>query len=422
MGLKEKWQNRTRHSLLENTVMLYILQFSSMALGFFTQGFQVRVLGMEKVGALGAAAYATNFFQMLIDFGFILSATAKISQRREDKGELGHILSCVIAAKGLFMVVSFGVLLGFIAPSLTGEGELRVYVYYLLSVCLGSLLPDFMYRGLEQMGPITARAVSIKTFAAVMIFLFLRQPGDYYMVPLFTAIGNGGALVFVYWHLFKKVGVRFCPIKPRDVWEEMKESSQFFLSKVAGSINVSLSGVILKAVAGETVTGLYTNADRVISVARAGMSPIADSLYPHIMKNRNFAIVKKALVLVYPVILLGCALVFIFAEPLLVLWLGPEGKDVAMPLRLMIPAAVFTFPSYVLGHPTLGAMGLIKYANISVVFGTAVYLLGLGAAYFTVGVDLTSASVLASLTEFSILMFRIAVIIKHRRILKDGAV
>lgn len=80
MGLKEKWQNRTRHSLLENTVMLYILQFSTMALGFFTQGFQVRVLGMEKVGALGAAAYATNFFQMLIDFGFILSATAKISQ------------------------------------------------------------------------------------------------------------------------------------------------------------------------------------------------------------------------------------------------------------------------------------------------------------------------------------------------------
>ena len=63
-----------------------------------------------------------------------------------------------------------------------------------------------------------------------------------------------------------------------------------------------------------------------------------------------------------------------------------------------------------------------SYANISVVFGTAVYLLGLGAAYFTVGVSLTSASVLASLTEFSILVFRIAVIIRHRQILKDGAV
>ena len=38
MRIKEKWANRTRHSLLENTIMLYILQFSNMALGMLTQG------------------------------------------------------------------------------------------------------------------------------------------------------------------------------------------------------------------------------------------------------------------------------------------------------------------------------------------------------------------------------------------------
>ena len=36
MSLREKWRGRTRHGLLENTIMLYILQFSTMALGFFT--------------------------------------------------------------------------------------------------------------------------------------------------------------------------------------------------------------------------------------------------------------------------------------------------------------------------------------------------------------------------------------------------
>lgn len=40
MGLKEKWRARQRHSLLENTVMLYILQFSNMALGMLTQGYK----------------------------------------------------------------------------------------------------------------------------------------------------------------------------------------------------------------------------------------------------------------------------------------------------------------------------------------------------------------------------------------------
>lgn len=48
--------------------MLYILQFSNMALGLVTQGYQMRVLGVELIGVLGAAQYATNFFQILIDF------------------------------------------------------------------------------------------------------------------------------------------------------------------------------------------------------------------------------------------------------------------------------------------------------------------------------------------------------------------
>ena len=37
----------------------------------------MRVLGLDRIGVLGAAQYATNFFQILIDFGFIYSATAK---------------------------------------------------------------------------------------------------------------------------------------------------------------------------------------------------------------------------------------------------------------------------------------------------------------------------------------------------------
>ena len=53
MGLKQKWNDRRRGGLLENTVMLYILQFSNMALGLLTQGYQMRVLGLDRIGVLG---------------------------------------------------------------------------------------------------------------------------------------------------------------------------------------------------------------------------------------------------------------------------------------------------------------------------------------------------------------------------------
>lgn len=417
MNLKLKWNRPLRGGLLENTVMLYILQFSNMALGLLTQGYQMRVLGLDNVGVLSAAQYATNFFQILIDFGFIYSATAKVSRFREDKNVLNKVLTCVILAKAMFMAVSFLILFAFIAPTLPDMSQVLVYAFYLISVCTYALLPDFMYRGLEQMSTITIRAVAIKFFATLMIFLFVHQPGDYFLVPLFTAVGNLGAIVFVYWHLFRRVGIHFCRVTWREIWVELKDSSQFFLSKVAASINSNLNGILLNSLAGPAATGLYANADKVIGAAKSGMSPIADSLYPHMMKHKNFSLIKKAMLIVYPVILLGCAVVFIFAEPLLVFWLGAEGSQVVLPLRLLIPVAVFSFPNYVLGYPTLGAMGLAKYANIAVVFGTAVYLLGALLLWFTVGINLVTLCLLTSVTEGSILAFRLVVIVKNRKLM-----
>ena len=122
---------------------------------------------------------------------------------------------------------------------------------------------------------------------------------------------------------------------------------------------------------------------------------------------------------IYPVIWLGCAFVFTFAKPLLTLGLGPEGAQVVLPLRLMIPVAVFAFPNYVLGYPTLGAMGLAKYANISTAFGTVVYVLGAVLCYHTTGIGLTALCLLSSLTEFAILLFRLAVIVKNRKLLRQ---
>lgn len=417
MNLKLKWNRPRRGGLLENTVMLYILQFSNMALGLLTQGYQMRVLGLDNVGVLSAAQYATNFFQILIDFGFIYSATAKVSRFREDKNVLNKVLTCVILAKVMFMAVSFLILFAFIAPTLPDMSQVLVYAFYLISVCTYALLPDFMYRGLEQMSTITIRAVAIKFFATLMIFLFVHQPGDYFLVPLFTAVGNLGAIVFVYWHLFRRVGIHFCRVTWREIWVELKDSSQFFLSKVAASINSNLNGILLNSLAGPAATGLYANADKVIGAAKSGMSPIADSLYPHMMKHKNFSLIKKAMLIVYPVILLGCAVVFLFAEPLLVFWLGAEGSQVVLPLRLLIPVAVFSFPNYVLGYPTLGAMGLAKYANIAVVFGTAVYLLGALLLWFTVGINLVTLCLLTSVTEGSILAFRLVVIVKNRKLM-----
>ena len=75
--------------LLSNTVMLYIMQFSTYLFSFITVPYLTRVLGVQLYGKIGVAVANMAYFQLLMDFGFLLSATEDISAHREDRAYVG---------------------------------------------------------------------------------------------------------------------------------------------------------------------------------------------------------------------------------------------------------------------------------------------------------------------------------------------
>ena len=100
MNLRAKI-NGKRGVLLKNTMMLYILQFSTYFFGFIVVPYETRVLGPVIYGMVGAAMAAMIYFQNVIDFGFILSGTADVALHREDKGYLSRLFTAVVWGKVL---------------------------------------------------------------------------------------------------------------------------------------------------------------------------------------------------------------------------------------------------------------------------------------------------------------------------------
>lgn len=422
MGLLSKWKNRSRGGLIENTVMLAIMEFSNLALGFITSGYQYQVLQKDNAGLLAHILYIMNFFQLFMDFGFIQSAPGKIARRKDDKAFLSKMMTCVTLIKLIFLGISSIVLFTALGVTEISGFEYLTYWLCLLQVATNSLLPDFMYRGMEKMSVIAVRTICIKAFSVVMILLFVKQPGDFYLVPLFTIIANVAAMVFVYTHLLHKMKIPFCKVSFSDIWTEIKDSSHFFLSRIASTTYTSVNGVIISSIGanGYGDTAAYNRADVVIGAAKKGLlSPVADSMYPHMMRTRNFSIIKKTLKWTLPVLIVGCAGVFIFAEPLLTLWLGPEGVDAVLPLRALMPTVIVTLPSYILGFPTLGAMGLSNKVNNSTVFGTILHVILLAITYFTGNMSVLSLCILTCITETFILIYRAVTVYRNRHLMYE---
>lgn len=419
--MKQRRLSNKHGTLLKNTVMLAVLQWSTYLLALLAVPYQTRVLGPEAYGILGVATAVMVYFQLVVDFGFMLSATEEVASHREDTAYLKKLLSCVTAGKVTLGLASALILLLLCQIIGAWEGRTGLFFLFFLSTLFTSLTPDYLYRGLEKMTAITIRTVLIRSFFTVMIFLLLKGPEDLYVVPLLNIIGNGVAMAASYVDLYKRFGITFTQVSGKEVFTHLKTSSVFFLSRIATTAYTSLNTIILDMItATGAATGFYTSADKLITTGRNVLSPISDSLYPYMTRHKDFKMVKKILLIAVPVITAFCAVCFIWAEELCIFLLGKEYGPAGNVLRAMLPVAVTTLPNYILGFPTLSAMGLSKYANYSVMFGSALHLVNLLILYLTGNMNMISLAILVSVAESAILIFRIAVIIRHRDKMKPA--
>lgn len=402
--------------LLENTIMLYIMTFSNYFFALITVPYQTRIFGPEIYGTLGFAQAFVIYFQMLIDFGFMLSATADISKKREDKAAVSKILSSVIGCKLLLSAFSFVILLILCLSLPVFRADVPLYMLCFLSCVVSTMLPDFLYRGLEKMSIITYRAVAVRLFFTLAIFVFLRRPEQYYLVPILNIIGTVGAGIVVYSHVYRRLGIRFVRISFSDLRQTLKTSFGFFLSRIAttvyGATNTFVLGLLYPGSAG---LGYYTSAEKLIQTARSAFSPISDSLYPYMVKNKDFKMVKKVLLLVMPVVILGCTVVWIFAEPFCALFFGEEFRPAGKLLRLLLPIVVITLPTYIFGFPVLSPMGLAKYANSSVIVAAILHGIMLLVLFLTGWISVETVCIATFITEATVLGQRIYIILKMRK-------
>ena len=88
----------------------------------------------------------------------------------------------------------------------------------------------------------------------------------------------------------------------------------------------------------------------------------------------------------------------------------------------MLPVVAIILPSYILGFPTLSAMGLSRYANYSVVFGSILHILNLLVLYFSGHLNMVTLGCLVSIAEGAILLFRIIVIWRNRELMRSEEV
>ncbi|KJS17958.1 MAG: hypothetical protein VR69_02745 [Peptococcaceae bacterium BRH_c4b] len=402
-------------TLYKNTFMLYLMTAAKYILPLVTLPYLTRVLEPDGYGIITYMTAMMTYFQLFVDFGFNYSATKVASENRDNRTKLSLLLGDVIAAKIVLVIIS-AVFLFILIPyiAILKENILLTYLYF-SSVLISIFLPDYIYRGIEKMEIITVRYVIAKLISAVLILVFVKDKSDLLWIPVLYTIGTGVAVAFSWYHVLKKLNLKLCWLKLHNVWSTLKDSGVYFVA-VFATTAFSATNIILMGFSSITTQEIayWGVAYQVITAIQALYDPIISSVYPHMVAKRDYGLIKKILMFIMPVIIMGIAVSYWLADLAIYIVAG-SGYSAAAPIFcLLLPVLFFSFPAQLLGFPVLGTMGKEKLATRATIISATFHGTGLVALFISGSFTLINIAILRSCTEAALCLFRVIFVIAMR--------
>ena len=403
----------SKKQIVHNASMLYLLNAAQLVFPLFTFPYLTRVLSIEGYAVMAYVRAIMLYMNMWVGFGFLLSATKRIVQAK-DTQETGHIVSDTILARILLWVSGTVVLGGMCCTiSLLCQNLLFTWLSY-GTVFLSCFMMDYLFRGIEKMHEITIRFVTMKSISTILTFLLVHSDKDLLRIPLLDILSSLVALVLIYFQL-SKYNVRLVMPSLSKAWEYLKESFEYFLSEIAttafGALNTLLIGIFLP---GKDVA-VWAVALQLIAMANSAFRPIISAIYPNMVRNKHFGLIKKVLCLIVPLIFINCLFCY-FASPFIIhLAAGTKYLDSVPIFRLMLPVLLFSFPAMMLGWPSLGAIGKIRQTTFTTIIAACVQCVGLCVLILSGTFSLISVAIMRNISEALLLCSRAGFVYKFRK-------
>lgn len=401
-------------TILNNFFSLTTLKVLTYILPLITFPYLIRVLGVEKFGLIMFAQATMYYFEIVVDFGFNLSATREVALNAEKTNKLNEIISAVFSIKFVLLIISFLIL--FIVLSIFDRftDDYLIYYYSFLKVIAFAFFPVWFFQGIEKMKYVTWINIVSKAIYTILIFVFIQAESDYLLVPLINGFGFFIGSLLALYYVFKRFNQSFVFNKFTIIKQSFINSSMFFLSRVSVSLYTSSNILMLGLVASNVIVGYYAIAEKLYMVLRNLYQPIVQVIYPYISKSRNVKFFKKLYPGVVILNFIGVYILWVFAPELIYLVSKEHFVESIKVFRTFLIVACIVVPSILIGYPFLAALGFKNEANYSTIVGSLFHVTILGVLYFINLINMYNIVYLLIATESIVLLYRYYAVYKNK--------
>lgn len=392
-----------KSSIIKNILSLFCIQGAGYLIPLITLPYLVRVLGPTQYGILGFSLSFVQYFSLLVQYGFDLSATNKIAANKDNKVLVSEVFWAVILCK-LFLLLACAVIMVAMVNFIPKLQEYSSTILIAYTIVIGSsLVPSWLFQGKEKMVCMAISNIATKLLTLPFIFIFVHSPYDIWIVVMLTGIGSLlGALSSIYF-VYKEGWVSFIFPKVSLIKEVILDGRYIFYSNIAGSLYINSIPIFIGFLCGPSIVGVYVAADKIRMAFQGLMGPFTQVFYPRISnlisnkKSEGLKLIRKIFIWQNGIVFTLCLILVALSKYIIIFLYGDNYLSSVSVLSTLAIVVFFVSISTVLGVQGMLIIGKRKQFSQILCMGAVVNTIILYPLIKFYGADGAAISVL--LTE-----------------------
>ncbi len=350
-------------TIAKNATWLMALQISSYIAPFLLLPYLTRTLGTNAFGELAVGWAVSAYMAIFADFGFYLWGVRELSQHKSDCSRLSTLWSAIQSVKLILLGVSLPIML--IASFIVGS-SFWLYLFFWLALAGQTLVPGWLYQGLERSFWFLVFNICAQTLAALSTVILVSSPSDLLYVPACSALSWILLSVLANLHVIKSVGIKVARPTAASLKGAIGGSFPLFSANIWVAFYVNLPALTVGFLSTRGETGLFAGAQKIIFAAQALFTPISSAIFPRISalavgdKQSALAFFKKAVLYTMPIMAIGCLVMFVLHDFVVGIILGSEFQKSGQLLMIMAFGPLLVAANMLLANHLIVAFGHSK--------------------------------------------------------------
>lgn len=276
--------NFIRNKSLQNFLFLALIQSSTVLISIISMPLLIQSIGAEQFGWVNLSLSVIIVFNILVGFGFNLSAPREVALNQSNKAELSQLVSNIFSAKLLLAAFSTGlILLGAYGFNLF-EGYRHILVLSVFLLFSEASFPLWFFQGMEKMKLVSVATIFSKLLFLMGLVLVIHKPEQSHWVNFLLGISGLGVNLCLLLYIHGILDIRFFSPQFSSIWKNLKDNVLLFFSNLASHVSINGGLIILSFFASAATLGMYSLAERVVMILRLFPALIIQAIFPNSSK------------------------------------------------------------------------------------------------------------------------------------------